>query len=94
VPLALISIRSKKKKPFMLLTNVLTGTLEDIVTVALEYYAKRWKIEETFRHCKHVYGIEKVNVRKLQRLKNIISLFMAAMFCLYVCMGRYLREWE
>lgn len=90
ITLCLITIRWRKGKPFMLLTNILDGTFEEIVTRTIAAYQKRWRIEEVFRHHKKAYKLESVNVRTLTRLKNVIALFGVAMHCLFHEYGRYI----
>lgn len=88
--LSLVTIHGRGARPLMFLTNLKGENAKEIITNTLNDYYSRWRIEELFRHIKTQYFIEKINVRRLIRLKNLIVLLLVAMFCIYVEMGTYI----
>jgi hypothetical protein len=87
--LSLITVANSGAKPLMLLTNLQAANPQEIITRALEAYFLRWRIEEVFRHIKTQYLLEKINVQRIIRLKNLVAVLAIALFFIYVEMGRF-----
>lgn len=67
------------------LTNDINATAKEVV----EMYARRWKIETSFREEKQNLGFEDMRVRKINAIRtHIMSVFVAYIFC-QLCLQKF-----
>lgn len=72
VYLLVIKRWKEEQEPLRLLTNLGWEEFSDRQIVTM--YLKRWGIENMFRSAKVCFGLEKVRVQSLKKLKNIVAL--------------------
>lgn len=72
VYLLIIKRLHEEREPLRLLTNLGWQEFSDRQIVTM--YLKRWGIENIFRSAKVCFGLEKIRVQNLRKLKNIIAL--------------------
>ncbi len=84
--LYLVVVDGFGEEPLMLLTTLTMRRKRKVVWDVVESYIARWRIEETIRYIKQSYNLEDVRVLTYQRLKNLVTLVMAASFftCVYL----------
>jgi hypothetical protein len=67
-----------KDDPRIFLTNDINVTAKEVVNM----YARRWKIETSFREEKQNLGFENLTVRKINAIRtHIMTVFIAFIFC-------------
>ncbi len=72
-PLTLITAWSEKsKKPIELLTSRVVSGLEEATEIVVGYLS-RWSVEETYRFLKVDLNLEKLQLRSLGKLQNMIK---------------------
>lgn len=84
--LYLVVVDGFGEEPLMILTTLQMRRKRKVVWDVVESYIARWRIEDTIRYIKQSYKLEDVRVLTYQRLKNMITLVMAASFftCVYL----------
>ncbi len=74
-----------KDDPRIFLTNDLKATAKEVV----DMYARRWKIETSFREEKQNLGFENLTVRKINAIRtHILTVFIAYIFC-QLCLNMF-----
>ena len=74
-----------KDDPRIFLTNDLKATAKEVV----DMYARRWKIETSFREEKQNLGFENLTVRKINAIRtHIMTVFIAFIFC-QLCLSKF-----
>lgn len=89
--LTLVVIRGFGEDPVMLLTNVEVSGSRKSVWFVVRAYLQRWLVEDVIRFLKQSYRLEDMRVMKYVRLKNLISLVLAAAYFSAVWLGHRLR---
>lgn len=90
-PLALVVVRGFGEEPLMLLTNVEVKPSRTSMWFVVQGYLSRWMVEETIRFIKQSYHLEDIRVLDYKRLKNLITLTLAAAYFAAVWLGEKLR---
>jgi len=76
-PLSMVVIRHGKREPLLLVsTKIARGRRQGEALV--QAYMNRWSVEEGYRFLKDVFGLETMMARKLQVMKNLVSLALLA----------------
>ena len=75
------------KEPFMLLTTKKMSRSRKVIWDVVESYLARWKVEETIRYIKQSYKLEDMRILTYQRMRNLITMVMAAAFFTCVHIG-------
>ena len=76
-PLTMIVVRHGKKEPMVLVsTRRAYGRRQGMALI--HAYMDRWAVEEGFRFSKQGFGLEGVMARKLNAIKNLVSLMLLA----------------
>ena len=91
VPLWLVVVQGFGQVPLMLLTNVALRQNRKLLWRVVSSYLTRWRIEETIRFGKQSYQLEDVRVLTYNRLRNLVTLVLAAMFFTAVVLGNLLK---
>lgn len=74
-----------KDDPRIFLTNDIKATAKEVV----DMYARRWKIETSFREEKQNLGFENLTVRKINAVRtHIMTVFIAYIFC-QLCLHKF-----
>ena len=63
-------------------TNLYVESIEDAIVI-FRLYLKRWSIETWFRYLKQVFGLEKMCLLNLKKLKNLCQLLVYSTYYLY-----------
>ena len=86
-PLWLVVIKGFGNKPLMILTTEPMRRKRKVIWWAVEAYLTRWKVEDTIRFIKQSYDFEDIRVLTYTRLKNMVSLVLAASYFTAVWLG-------
>jgi hypothetical protein len=92
-PLYLVVIKGFGEEPMMLLSNVEMRKNRSVLWWTVKAYITRWRIEETLRFIKQSYQLEDIRVLTYRRLRNMMSLVLAASYfaSVYLAEGVKLR---
>jgi len=88
--LYLVVINGLGNEPLMLLTTIKMRRNRKVLWNIVESYLARWKVEETIRYIKQSYKLEDMRILTYQRMRNLITLVMAAAF--FTCVHIGLKE--
>ena len=83
----LVVIKGFEKRPLMILTTETMRRNRKVIWWAVEAYLTRWKVEDTIRFIKQSYDFEDIRVLTYNRLKNMVSLVLAASYFTAVWLG-------
>lgn len=89
--LFLIGVRGFGAEPLLILTNVETPGSRSSLWFIVESYLTRWMVEETIRFVKQSYHLEDIRVLDYDRLRNLVSLVLAAVYFASVWLGASLK---
>ena len=89
--LNLVVVRGLGEEPLLLLTNLPMRKSREVLWSVVESYLTRWRVEETIRFIKQSYSLEDIRVPTYRRLRNLVSLVLAASFFAAVHLGERLQ---
>ena len=72
-----VSVRNALQKPWVLLTDWPVTDEASAVRI-FRFYRKRWAVEDTFKFIKSAFGIEEVQMLKLQAVRTLVALAWVA----------------
>ena len=78
-----VKVNGERGEPIYLLTNKDVRNLFVLERSVKDYFL-RWKIEELVRYYKQQFGLEGFRVRRLVRLKNLLSLLLLSALLVFV----------
>ena len=87
--LYMLVVKGFGQKPLMVLTNIPLRKKRTMLWWAVEAYLTRWRIEDTIRFIKQSYNIEDIRVLTYTRLRNMMSLVLAAAYFAAVYLGTH-----
>jgi hypothetical protein len=72
-----VAVRNARQDPWVLLTD---WPVTDAVSALriFRFYRKRWAVEDTFKFIKSAFGIEEVQMLKLQAIRTLVALAWVA----------------
>ena len=89
--LFLVVVTGLGKEPLLLLTNLPMRKNREVLWQVVAGYLSRWLVEETIRFIKQSYNLEDLRVLDYDRLKNMVTLVLAAAFFAAVRLGEELK---
>jgi hypothetical protein len=90
--LNLVVVRGLGNEPLLLLTNLAMRKSREVLWSVVESYLTRWRVEETIRFIKQSYSLEDIRVLTYRRLRNLVSLVLAASFFAAIYLGERLQS--
>ena len=91
VPLYLVVVSGYGEEPIMLLTNLSLRKNRAMLSLVMDSYITRWKIEETIRFIKQSYRLEDIRILSYRRLQNMMAVVLAVAFFATVYLGQRLK---
>lgn len=89
--LSLVVVKGFGQKPLLLLTTLKVKRSRKSLWRVVEGYLARWRVEETIRFIKQSYHLEDIRLLRYQRLRNMVSLVLAAAYFAAVHLGKQAR---
>jgi len=90
--LRMVVIRGYADEPMILLTNVEGTNSQKGLRLILDGYLSRWRVEDTIRFVKQSYDLEDIRLLDYTRLRNMVTLVLAAAYFASTWIGRSLRR--
>lgn len=72
-----VSVRNARQDPWILLTDWPVTDATSALRI-FRFYRKRWAVEDTFKFIKTAFGIEEVQMLKLQAVRTLVALAWVA----------------
>jgi len=89
--LYLVVVKGYGHEPILLLTNGPVRKNRNILWGIVSGYLTRWLIEEATRFIKQSYSLEDIRVMSYERVRNLVTLVMAAVYFAGVWLGESLK---
>lgn len=89
--LYLVVVKGFGEEPMLLLTNVSVKKSRKQLWFVVRGYLTRWLVEETIRFIKQSYHLEDMRVLDYERLRNLVTLVLAAVCFSAVWLGESLK---